>query len=563
MVGIPTDDPDEPIRLPSSLLLQESFAQLLARLFDYANRPETPHTEANLLAVMNLPSPADREAMIAVYRRFREYIASGRNNVWQWYIANLIQPLRLANLPVSRMVGNPPWVVYNAMANDRQDTFRVHAQNRNLWAGAHLATQNDLAATFVATCADYYLQVDGKFGFVLPYAALRTRHWAPFRTGDWSLRQDTERSTHVDLSKDAWDFYGVNAPPFPHANSSVVFGTKVIADRQTPRLQPLNGIAEVTGNDVVLTMPWNEVKPKLTFSGSEKHPVSPSPAYADAFRNGATLFPQPLAVFERPQSRALGRVYFKTNAGKGNWAGKEREGQVEERFVKPALFSRLLLPFGATRHSHIIAPFADDGSSLMNELPPGNDASRFRQFWDTVDYDWRQNSSGRPPYTLLDQIDYQGKLSSQLGSSHLAKVVYQRSGSWLIAAVIDTQTIADGTLNWFASDNESELHYLSAIFNAAALADFFHNACRYSDRHFQMLPVQNLPIPAYDAGNEHHSNLAAQSQLAHQRVADLVAERQVSGRRINRNDVLRDGAMQPILASIDASVRAILPDYCA
>ena len=33
-------------------------------------------------------------------------------------------------------------------------------------------------------------------------------------------------------------------------------------------------------------------------------------------------------------------------------------------------------------------------------------------------------------------------------------------------------------------------------------------------------------------------------------------------RRINRNDVLRDGALQPILASIDASVRAILPAYC-
>lgn len=149
-----------------------------------------------------------------------------------------------------------------------------------------------------------------------------------------------------------------------------------------------------------------------------------------------------------------------------------------------------------------------------------------------------------------------------LGNNHPAKVAYQRSESWLIAAVVDTQLVADGTLNWFASDNESELHYLSAVFNAPALADFFHSACRYSDRHFQMLPVQNLPIPAYDADNEHHANLAMQSQLAHQRVAALVAERQALGRRSNRSDVLRDGAMQPILSGIDAAVRAILPDYC-
>ena len=36
-----------------------------------------------------------------------------------------------------------------------------------------------------------------------------------------------------------------------------------------------------------------------------------------------------------------------------------------------------------------------------------------------------------------------------------------------------------------------------------------------------------------------------------------------SGQRINRNDVLRDASMQPILASIDASVRAILPEFCS
>ena len=579
MVPIPSDDPANPIRLPSSLLLQERFSQLLRRLFDYANRREMPDSEANLLAVMDLPTPADREAILTVYRRFREYIATGRNNVWQWYIANHIQPLRLANLPVSRIVGNPPWVVYNTMDNTcpkcggndancphipgRQDTFRQRAAERKLWAPAHLATQNDLAATFVATCVDYYLQTGGKFGFVLPYAALRARHWAPFRTGDWSLRQDAERGTHIDLSKDAWDFYGVNSPPFPQANSSVVFGTKVAADRQTPNLKPLDGIAEVTGSGVSGSMAWDDVKPKLTFSGRSKQPVAPSPAYANAFRNGATLFPQPLVVFERPISRALGRVYFETNTGKGTWAGQDRKGQVEARFVKPALFSRMLLPFGATGHSHIIAPFAADGGSLVSDLPPGNDTAHFRQFWDTADYDLRQNSSSRPPNTLLDRIDYQGKLSSQLGGNHPAKVVYQRSGSWLTAAVVDMQTIADGTLNWFASDDESELHYLSAVFNAPALADFFYSACRYSDRHFQMLPVQNLPIPAYDAANPHHANLAAQSQLAHQRVAALVSERQALGRRINRNDVLRDGAMQPILDGIDAAVRAILPDYCA
>ncbi len=565
-VEIPTDERDQPIRLPSNLLLSERFPELLSHIFGYANRPETPGAEEALVSVLNLPNPADRNAALDVYRRLRQYIAEGRNNVWRWYISNLIQPLRLANMPVSRMVGNPPWVVYNAMTADRQDTFRERARERNLWAGANLATQNDLAATFVATCVDYYLKTGGRFGFVLPYAALSARHWEPFRKGNWSLRQDAERGAHVDLSKDAWDFFAVNAPPFPQANSSVVFGSKVRANRQNSNIKPLANIKEATGSGVNTGMGWNEVKALLQWRNRREWPTAPSPAYAEAFRNGATLFPQSLVVFEQPQSRARGVVYFQTNQSKGKWSRAEsaRTGSVEEQFVKPALFSRLLLPLGITGNLYVVAPFTDGGDALVvNALPQGAEAARFRLFWDRMDQQWREHSSGRPPLTLLDQINYQGKLSSQLGNRDLInRVVYRKSGSWLEAAVVDAGLVIDGTLYWYASDNSDELHYLAAIFNAGCLVAFFNEAGRVSDRDFHTGPVQNLPIPAYDPNNEHHANLAAQSRLAHERVAALVAERPASGRRINRNDVLRDTTMQRIMASIDQSVRAILPAFC-
>ena len=552
------------MRVPRALLLSERFPQLLAQLFDYANRPQTSESEANLLAVLDLPTAADREAILALYHQLREYIESGRNNVWQWYIANRVQPLRLTDMPASRLVGNPPWVVYNAMAVDRQDTFREHAARRNLWAGRNLATQNDLAATFVATCVDFYLQTGGKFGFVLPYAALRARQWGPFRSGDWSLRQATERGTHVDLSKDAWDCSGVNAPPFPQAQSSVIFGAKVIANRQAPNLKPLARAREQIGAGITTKMPWHEVKPLLTYTYRKEYPVAPSEAYADAFRNGATLFPQSLVVFERPESRARGVVYFRTNSAKGAWKGMERDGQVEERFVKPALFSRQLLPFGVIGNSYIVAPFAADGDSLVTGgLPQGDGAARFRLFWDHMDLQWREHSSGRPPLTLLDQVDYQGKLSSQLGNTNGWNIAYNSSGSNLSAVVVSSGTALSHTMYWLSLPDVRAMHYLAAIFNASCLNEFFRDGCRASDRHFMLLPVQNLPIPTYDAGNEHHANLAAQSQLAHERVAALVAERQGAGRRIGRNDALRDAVMQPILASIDASARAILPEYCS
>ena len=567
LITIPTDEPANPLQLPRTLVFSDQFLPRLNQVFDYARRAEYPGLEDDLGAVLNLNTGAEREALIEFYRRIRGYIEEGRDHIWSWYVTNLMQPVRLSQNPVSRLVGNPPWVVYNAMTNERQDAFRQQAQDRKIWASTNLATQNDLAATFVATCVDYYLKPGGKFGFVLPYAALRARQWAPFRTGQWSLPETAgRRPTLADLSKDAWDFLDVNAPPFPQANSSVVFGVKLNTDnrRRQVKATPMSGTLSVSNAEPVNTrMPWEEVRPKLTYTRKQDITTAPSEAYANAFRNGATLFPQPLVVFEQPNSRALGKVYFTTNSGKGTWNGQQRDGRVEERFVKPALFSRLLLPFGITGKSHVIAPFAQDGLSLGPGLPQGNEADDFRLYWDNADRDWRRLSSPRPPHTLLDRINRWSNLSAQLTNSRKDRVAYNSSGSHLSAVVIANDVVLSHTLYWTSCEDQNGNYYLSAIFNARCLHKFFRDSCRATDRHFMLLPVQNLPIPAFDASNEDHANLATQSVLAHQRVAALVAERQAAKRKITRNDVLRDSAMQPILSGIDDSARAILPDYCA
>ena len=80
-VEIPTDEPGNPISLPG-MLISERFPQLLGHIFSYANQSETPDTEDNLSAVLNLPNQADRESALALYRQLRGYIQSGRNNVW-------------------------------------------------------------------------------------------------------------------------------------------------------------------------------------------------------------------------------------------------------------------------------------------------------------------------------------------------------------------------------------------------------------------------------------------------------------------------------------------------
>ena len=567
-IAIQTDTPDAPLILPRAFLLNDRFDALLNQVFDYAGRPPYPGLEADLTALLGMSQAAEQVAILELYRRLRGYIESGRNHIWNWYIANLAQPIRLMANPPSRLVGNPPWVVYNAMAADRQDKFREQALLRGVWAGANLATQNDLAATFVATCVDYYLKPGGKFGFVLPYAALRARHWGPFRTGDWSLPETAGRGrTLADLSPDAWNFFAGAVRPFPWANSSAVFGRKLDTDGNGAKVKPapLAGIQQVGNTESVRPrMSWEEAKPLLTFARQKQWPTAPSPAYADTFRQGATLVPQSLVLFDEANAeRALGTVRFRTERGKGDWHGLERQGRIEERFAKPALFSKHILPFGITGRLNIVAPFSEDGSAVLRQLPQGEGVQEFNLYWSRANADYIQTKKPKSPATLALVIDHIGKLSARLRQIDKPAVVYNRAGSWLSSAIIPAGTVVDSTLYWLSADSLEELAYLEAVFNAQALGVFFRDACRASDRDFHTGPIKNLPIPAFDAGNAHHANLAAQSQLAHQRVAALVAEQAAGRRKINRNDVLRDGAMQPILASIDHSVRAILPDYCS
>ena len=61
-----------------------------------------------------------------------------------------------------------------------------------------------------------------------------------------------------------------------------------------------------------------------------------------------------------------------------------------------------------------------------------------------------------------------------------------------------------------------------------------------------LLPVQNLPIPAYNRRNTHHRNLAEQSQLAHQRVK---RPWWLNASALLATTCCVDAAMQPILAS--------------
>ena len=109
----------------------------------------------------------------------------GRDHVWSFYIRNLARPLWLSHPEnrVDRIVGNPPWLAYRFMTIEMQVAFREMSEERGLWAGATVATHQDLSGLFLTRAVELYLKPGGRFSLVMPLAALSRRQFAGLRTG--------------------------------------------------------------------------------------------------------------------------------------------------------------------------------------------------------------------------------------------------------------------------------------------------------------------------------------------------------------------------------------------
>ena len=90
------------------------------------------------------------------------------------------------------------------------------------------STQQDLSPFFVARSIELYLRPDGRFGFVMPLAALSRQTYKGFRAGDFSSPSE-ECAVQFNTP---WDLYCVDPDPFP-VPSSAVFGKRSIKVTRT------------------------------------------------------------------------------------------------------------------------------------------------------------------------------------------------------------------------------------------------------------------------------------------------------------------------------------------
>ena len=518
------------LRVPMRLAQGRSFAEDMRRMVDAAKDGKP--------LPKGIGHREDRQALVACHRTLTEVIQDEGNSVWAWYAVHLIGPHLLAQRKVDRIVANPPWVKLSAIQTpERKVTMENLGRMLGLQGGGKMAPHLDIASFFVLRARDIYLARTrhDAAAWLIKRSALHSGQWEPFR------RRHAENLTQtVDLEA-LQPFGGGDATRscilVEHAR---IDGTKAQAikahrtGRQRPKTQESLSSAR-------RCWMW-ETPPARLPQGASQYDTS-------RIRQGATLVPHVLTMVDsQTRDAEPGWTWIRTHPSQhAPWSDvKPQSGRVPSTWIRRVWTSPGVAAYAPIRESHVLVP-VDPGNRQRIHTRPEAECGLWREMEEI--YEVHRGRGRGTPRTLLGQIDYMHKLSTQpVENGHdLHIVLYPSSGDIMRALrVRPGEGIADSSLFWMTTASEEEAGYLVAVLNAACLREAFAQS-RESGRHFQLHPWRKVPIPRYDVCSKAHRDLAA---LCTQAEA-------IAGKVVDETHARRPGTSQE---AVSRAIRAVLAD---
>ena len=483
----------------------------------------------------------DRDELIRAHGQLREMAKSESNGVWLWYILNQAGPMRLRGT-IGRIVSNPPWVSYDKIQDaGRKREVREMAGQLGLWAGGR-NTKFDAAALFVDRCPELYMAGGGGVScWVLPRSAMRADTWEKFR------KKAGARITGV------WD---TGTLPFGTASCVMFIG---------PAGQKNRLLAKRQGADLREGDSWGAASAKTKWARPERMLPAERSEWLDeggagpAARKGATIIPHCLVWAGTVSKGGRGTVHVTTKRARWRpWRDLGvLEGDVPAGWIRECVAASDLVPYLVRTSTRCILPLAGGG------LDPGRGANRFWRAASDL-YEAHRGRGASTPRTLDGNIDYNGKLTRQLGRSG-EHVAYNKAGGALYAArVPDDGRIMHDTVYYVGCQSRAEARFLTAVLNAEALRPALLQA-RRNGMDFAAHPWKTIPIPRYDGSSALHrrlARLAGRSETVAAGAcsgADTGAASPMRARRAVAAALCEDGAS----GEIDAACAELLPRHAA
>ena len=355
----------------------------------------------------------------------------------------------------------------------------------------------------------------------------------------------------MDFSvKSAWDLEGLEPNTFFPVPASVIFARRMGGADTAPSV-PLAGQVErwlgKAGSPGVRRVP----------AAIADMSVGGGSPYADYARQGAVIVPRCLFFVLETENPAIVQAgqTVTVNPRRGSqdkrpWRDLDLttiSGQtIETQHVYKVHLGETLAPYACLDPLKALLPLRNSDREIpldpngVGGIRLGGLERRMRDRWRTVSGLWEEHKAAATKLNLVGQVDYYGKLSSQLEwqrnpGDRPVRVVYGGWGAPTAAVLNDDRDIADYKLFWVACKDVQEADYLLAIINsehlAAAVNQYTTPNWAGKTRDLQK-HLWKLPIQEYDADSLLH---AAVSEAG--KVAAAGAARELAQLRENRSRV--------------------------
>lgn len=475
------------------------------------------------------------------------------NGVWAWHIRNRMAPHVLKERKVDRIVTNPPWVSLRGIQDRvRKSEIKDLAETNRLWVGGRNATTFNVAALFVNQCSKLYLAEKNRSAWVLPDAALTAENWENFRI------------QHDHQTREIWD---VGQFPFPKQSASCVRIHQSTKKRGGISYKKLMLKERSRTTDIETHDSWERVSRHLEWSdGNQPDFLHLNSVWlsgsAPRPKQGATL--SPFCLLRVKDYKLIGNHYeIYTQASRQDpWKDlRTQHAIIPKHWLLEAIYNSDLFPYYVGEPcSRIVAPVNRDLTGF--EEDPDLNA-----YWIKASqlYSNKHGKGTSTPKTLLGQINYHGKFTSQLNrgnSSSKSLVVHNNSGALFCAARTSTLPIVNNDTIWLRTNSAKEAKFLLGLLNSDALLPAIKST-QTNARHYALNVWKKLPIPRFVAKESSHcelSDLASEAEKFARKIVLDIGVDQVSPKR--GREAVREGLRNSGLsADIDRLVAHLLPDY--
>jgi len=436
------------------------------------------------------------------------------------------------------VVGNPPWIRWGYLSQEYRKATLPLWQNYGLFSlKGHAARlgggEKDFSMLFTYASVDYYLKKNAKLGFLITQEVFKSKGggegFRRFRLGEKEifkvLKADdlvtvqpfegaANKTAAIIIKKGEATTYPVPYTLWTRKKGVGKIPTDALLEDVLPLLQKKKLLAQPIGTP---TGSWQTISEKQKGLGV----IEGENAYQA--RLGARVEPYGVFWLEIKQVLSNGNLIVRNLAERGKRKIQQVSETIESDLVFPAVSGADIKRWCAEPKIFILMsqdpqkrePYPEHQMkskwprtygylTRFKDILLSRGSKTVRQFAERTAF---YAMYGIGPYTVARYKVVWKRMAGDI----LAAVIFQYKTQFGYKTVISTDTTS-----LFATDNESEAHYLCAIINSLPVREFIKSFSS-AGRGFGAPSVMNhVGIPKFDPKNELHQKLAKTSKTLHE-----------------------------------------------